>query len=118
MPDKENDPMHTPQAFPTPKKHFDGIESDEPPLEPDDVSPLPGGVLAVLTIGMGIVACLWALIGHVLEGDQFPNRVLAMFGAGACFIASGLLMRTRSILFPLIAAILGILLGIASRTMF
>lgn len=117
-PDEENQPMQTPQAFPTPRKHFDRIESDDPPQEPDDVSPLPGGVLAVMTIAMGIAACLWAFIGYVLEGDQFPNRILAMFGAGGCFILSGLLMRTGGILFPAIAAVVGVLLGIASRTLF
>lgn len=116
-PDEENQPMQTPQAFPTPRKHFDRIESDDPPLEPDDVSPLPGGVLAIMTIAMGIAACLWGLIGQVLEGYQTAASV-AMCGAGACFILSGLLMRTRSILFPLLAAVLGILLGIASRTFF
>jgi hypothetical protein len=110
--------MHTPQAFPTPPRNFEPIQSDDAPLELEDVSPLPGGILAVLTVAFGIAACLWGVLGLVLQGDVTPNSGLAMIGAGSCFIVGGLLMHTRSLVFPLIAIATGILFGIASRTMF
>ena len=109
--------MSTPQAFPTPPRNFEPIESDEAPLELDDVSPLPGGILAVLTVAFGIAACLWGVLGLVLQGDVAPNSGAAMIGAGACFITGGLLMRTRSLILPLIAVAAGILFGVLSRTM-
>lgn len=109
--------MHTPQAFPTPERNFEPIESDDPPLELDDVSPFPGGILAVLTIALGVAACLWGVLGLVLQGDVVPNSGFAMIGTGLCFIAAGVLMRTRSLVLPLIAVAAGILLGIASRMM-
>jgi hypothetical protein len=71
----------------------------------------------MLTVAMGVSACLWGFLGMVLEGNQAPPAASAMIGAGICFIAAGALMQTRSVALPVIAAVTGILLGVASRTM-
>lgn len=81
-----------------------------------DILPVGGGFLPTLTIAMGIATCLWGALGIVLEGNQATGSVNAMFGAGACFIVSGLLMQTGNFALPAIAGVLGILLGVSSRT--
>ena len=109
--------MRTFQGFPAPDRDMANVEPQVPPAD-SEVGPVTNSLVMMLTIGLGIATCIWGMLGLVLQGDVTPNSGAAMIGAGICFIVGGLLMRTGSLMLPLIAVVAGILLGIASRTMF
>lgn len=109
--------MRTEDGFPAPDRDMANVEPEVPPAE-SDVSPLTSSVFPLLTIAMGVAACLWGAFGLVVEGNPAPISAIAMLGAGVCFIVSGILMmRSSGLLFPIIAAACGILLGIVSNMM-
>lgn len=109
--------MRTNEGFPAPERDMANVEPYLPPAE-TDAAEVTGVAFPMLTIAMGLAACLWGAIGLVVEGNPPPTSALVMLGAGVCFTASGVLMlRTPSLLPPVIAAACGIALGAVSQSM-
>jgi hypothetical protein len=107
--------QHTYEGFPAPDRDMANVSPQVPPAE-SEVGPVTNSLFSMLTIGFGLAVCVWGAVGMFIGRGHTFTAAVAMLAAGVCFVTAGVLMRTQSILLPFVAAMLGILFGIASQS--
>lgn len=114
-PDTPSAMQRTYEGLPAPDRDMANVSPEVGPVE-SDVGPVTNTLFSWLTIGFGVAVGAWGVVGMFLARGHTFAAATAMLAAGMCFVMTGVLMRGRSLLLPFIAAMLGILLGIASQS--
>jgi hypothetical protein len=107
--------QRTYEGFPAPDRDMANVSPEVGPAG-SDVGPVTNTLFSMLTIGFGVAICVWGVVGMFVGRGHTFTAAIAMLAAGICFVAAGVLMRGHGLLLPFIAAMLGILLGIASQS--